>query len=484
MRWQDNLSLKQSLEYASSMKDADTISVTGWICLDPQQLNVAKKQTVDDYNGVPSVITFLYACLSLIEDASKYALGPIKVFQGSIAKLSKELKSKDNDTPIVISCATQYTPFAHNRIQQLKKDWGDSFITTDDHSLLSPETLMEIKDKKEYLVYSPFYNLATTLRPQWKPKKTVTKSVSKLIVSPSNLTNSDGIAQINALLTSIRPRWKPRLVMRTTRKLGLQILRTLKKNWSSNTYSIIRNDINKDTSKLARFLNSGVISIREVWNSLGNTMPAFERQLVFRSFYACRMNAQRNPTWKPNESLTVSELQSPTWNSIRSGTGKQYWNAWKTGTTGVPIVDAAMRCLNETGWLHNRLRMVVASYLTRILRINWRYGESWFAQHLFDYDATQNHYGWKGQASMTKDGADYFRVMNPWLQASKYDPDTVFIHKWIPELKDVTSKDILEWEYTHESYKDTVDYPKPLIADHKTAAKKSITIWKSALYSE
>lgn len=172
--------------------------------------------------------------------------------------------------------------------------------------------------------------------------------------------------------------------MRTNRTLGLQIIRTLKRNWNSTTYATIRNDINQNTTTLARFLNTGVISIREVWKQLGSYMEALERQLVFRSFYACRMNAIYNQTWKPNKSLTVSEYTSPKWTSIRS----KRWNAWTTGTTGVPIVDAAMRCLQETGWMHNRLRMIVASYLTRILRIHWRHGEAWFAQHLFDYDAT------------------------------------------------------------------------------------------------
>lgn len=138
-----------------------------------------------------------------------------------------------------------------------------------------------------------------------------------------------------------------------------------------------------------------------------------------------------------------------------------------------------MRCLNTTGWLHNRLRMVVASYLTRILRISWRHGEAWFAQTLFDYDATQNHFGWKGQASMSKDGAEYFRVMNPWLQANKYDSNTTYIQKWVPELTGVSPSIILKWEDVWNKHSDIQSkYPKPLIPNHKETAKEAIDAWK------
>lgn len=224
---------------------------------------------------------------------------------------------------------------------------------------------------------------------------------------------------------------------------------------------------------MARFLNSGVISIRELWQALGKHAPAYERELVFRSFYACRMFTTRTRSWKPNtdnSTLTIKEYSAPTWLSPKSGTGKKRWNAWIQGMTGVPIVDAAMRCLRETGWMHNRLRMIVASYLTRILRIHWKHGESWFAQFLFDYDATQNHFGWKGQAALSKDSIEYFRVMNPWLQAQKYDPEAKFIQTWIPELKDVDTKTIMKWETEYMNHTN-ISYPKPLIPVHKEASK-------------
>ena len=137
-----------------------------------------------------------------------------------------------------------------------------------------------------------------------------------------------------------------------------------------------------------------------------------------------------------------------------------------------------MRCLNTTGWLHNRLRMVVASYLTRILNISWRHGESWFAQHLFDYDATQNHFGWKGQASLSKDGTDYFRVINPYTQAKKYDSETQFIKQWIPEFKNCSPKEILSWENKQSLHNNV--YIEPLIKDHTEKAKDSIKTWKQS----
>jgi len=322
-------------------------------------------------------------------------------------------------------------------------------------------------------VFRYFYDVAKTFRSEWNPKKTV-PSRSKLIV-PSNPKHRK-TALVRAYLHSLCKYWSPNKVLPTNRAVGLRMLRSLSKQWKSNTYKQIRNDIQQPTSMLARFLNSGVISIRRVWKTLGKRMPAFERQLVWRSFYACRMNAIRCSKWKPQESLTINEYDSPTWNSIKKGT---HWKQWTEGKTGVPLVDASMRYLRKHGWLHNRLRMIVASYLTRILRISWRHGESWFAQLLFDYDATQNHFGWKGQASLSRDSSKYFRIPNPWL--TKYDPNATFIKENISELKNVDPNTIQSWETKHSQHPN-ISYPAPIISDHTSEAKQSIADWKP-LYS-
>jgi len=123
------------------------------------------------------------------------------------------------------------------------------------------------------------------------------------------------------------------------------------------------------------------------------------------------------------------------------------FQAWKDGRTGVPVVDAAMRQLKEVGWMHNRARMIVASYLVKDLLIDWRWGEAWFMENLLDGDVAANNGGWQWTAGTGTDAAPYFRIFNPVLQSAKFDPQGEYIRKWIPELRSVDVKDIhAPWE--------------------------------------
>ncbi len=153
----------------------------------------------------------------------------------------------------------------------------------------------------------------------------------------------------------------------------------------------------------------------------------------------------------------------PETESIRWSDRLDHFEAWKEGRTGVPIVDAAMRGLKKTGWMHNRLRMIVAMYLTKDLFIDWRLGEKWFMQNLVDGDLAQNNGGWQWSASTGTDAAPYFRIFNPAMQSQKFDPEGKFIKRWVPELKDV------EGDLVHEPWelpmllKMGLEYPSPLV---------------------
>ncbi len=150
---------------------------------------------------------------------------------------------------------------------------------------------------------------------------------------------------------------------------------------------------------------------------------------------------------------------------------------WKTGTTGYPIVDAAMRQLNQTGWMHNRLRMVVASFLTKDLHIDWRWGESYFMSKLVDGDFAANNGGWQWSASTGCDGQPYFRIFNPISQGEKFDADGSFVRYWIPELKSVPNK-FIHKPWTWEGFS-LLDYHMPMV-DHKTAREITLRLFKSA----
>ena len=161
------------------------------------------------------------------------------------------------------------------------------------------------------------------------------------------------------------------------------------------------------------------------------------------------------------------------------------FSAWCEGQTGFPVVDAAMRQMLATGWMHNRARMIVASFLTKDLLIDWRWGERAFMQHLLDGDVAANNGGWQWAAGTGTDAAPYFRIFNPWTQGEKHDPQGVYIRQWVPELADVPDK------YIHEPYKmpDDVqqaagcrigdDYPHPIV-DHKAARERTLVAYKAA----
>jgi len=144
---------------------------------------------------------------------------------------------------------------------------------------------------------------------------------------------------------------------------------------------------------------------------------------------------------------------------------KTWFEKWCKGETGFPIVDAGMRQLNATGYMHNRARLIVASFLVKNLLIDWREGEEYFASKLTDYDVASNNGNWQWIASTGADSQPFFRIFNPWEQAKNYDPKCEYIKKWIPELKDVPDKDILKWETEWEIHKD-IKYPKPIV-DYK-----------------
>jgi deoxyribodipyrimidine photo-lyase len=173
-------------------------------------------------------------------------------------------------------------------------------------------------------------------------------------------------------------------------------------------------------------------------------------------------------------------------NTIAFRDDERAWEAWANGATGYPIVDAAMMQLNTTGWMHNRLRMIVASFLTKHLLIDYRHGERYFEQHLADADLAANNGGWQWSASIGTDAAPYFRVFNPTLQGATYDPDGAFVRAHLPALADVPAR------YVHEPWTMPPlvaaaagciigrDYPAPIV-DHAAARKRALDIYAAAL---
>jgi deoxyribodipyrimidine photo-lyase len=168
----------------------------------------------------------------------------------------------------------------------------------------------------------------------------------------------------------------------------------------------------------------------------------------------------------------------PNYDKIKWAHNTKYLNAWKNGLTGFPIVDAGMRELNTTGYMHNRARLIVASVLVKTLLIDWREGEQYFATKLTDYDVASNNGNWEWIMGGGADSQPYLRDFNPWLQSKEYDSDALYIKKWIPELSEVPARSIHKWYSDYDLFKD-VDYPPPIV-DYNEQKKRVIDMYKRA----
>ena len=235
------------------------------------------------------------------------------------------------------------------------------------------------------------------------------------------------------------------------------------------------------TSHLSQFLRTGELSIRTLWQALQELPTSqgrltFEKELCWRDFY--HMIYTHAPHQK-------TQPLRPEFSFIKWENDKEKFQLWQTGQTGFPIVDAAMRQLNQTGWMHNRLRMITASFLTKDLLIDWRWGEWYFQKQLIDYDPASNIGGWQWAASTGTDAVPYFRIFNPTTQSEKFDPDGLFIKTYVPELANLPIK------FMHQPEKMTSidqamygvildkDYPSPMV-DHKARRKLAISTYEDS----
>ena len=237
-------------------------------------------------------------------------------------------------------------------------------------------------------------------------------------------------------------------------------------------YSKDRDSLTYKTTELSAYIKFGCVSVREVAEKFKNNNSLF-RQLIWREFYAQILNDYPYVLKGPLK----EQYQSITWSKSVINL-----DAWKKAKTGFPIVDAAMRQMNTTGYMHNRGRLIVASFLIKTLLIDWREGEKYFATKLTDYDPASNNGNWQWVASTGADSQPYFRIFNPWSQSQEHDPDCEYIKKWIPELENVPNDKIHKWfEYYEEFLKDKkIKYYKPIV-DYKTQREKAIEMYKKGL---
>jgi len=232
------------------------------------------------------------------------------------------------------------------------------------------------------------------------------------------------------------------------------------------------------TSRISQDLRYGLLSIRTVYAEAMNARAAtdlagragidiFVKELAWREFYFAILHHFPN---------VLNEEFNADWRGLPWDEPGSLFEAWKNGRTGFPIVDAGMRELKATGFMHNRVRMITAMFLTKDLHIDWKQGESWFMQNLLDGEIASNNGGWQWSAGTGADAAPYFRIQNPWSQTVRYDAEGTYIKRWIPELTNVHSSQFLEPPKSGLPL--AKGYPLPCV-DHKTERDRTLAIFKN-----
>jgi deoxyribodipyrimidine photo-lyase len=370
-----------------------------------------------------------------------------------------------------------FTPFSIQRDKDIIK-WCESkgihTVTAQDYTLFPLGSILT-GNGKAYEVFTPFYNNCLNRY----------KDVPKPIGVPSNMKHSlyKNMTKLKPYLVKDISKYydndpNPNLMVKGGRDNALDIIRRIKAG------EFLRYDNERDfpaadkTTKLSAYMKFGCVSVREVFYAIKDrhgVKHGLLREIIWREFYA-------NITYSFSHVLN-GQIQGhnksfkPKYDKLRWGYNQDWFEKWCKGVTGVPLVDAAMRQLNTTGWMHNRCRMVVSMFLTKDMLIDWRMGEHYFATQLVDYDPSSNNGGWQWSASTGCDAQPYFRIFNPYTQSEKFDPKAEYIKKWIPELRDVSPKDIHSWDKTYSKYNNS-GYPRPLV-NHTEQSKKAISIFKN-----
>jgi deoxyribodipyrimidine photo-lyase len=375
-------------------------------------------------------VHFIHESLAILKAQLEQAGTTLLVLHGNPAELFKKLDAK------AVYTNHDYEPYAIKRdktVNSILSKKGIPFNSYKDQVIFEKNEVTK-DDGTPYTVFTPYSR-------KWKA--TLNKFYTKSYPVEKYLKN--------LLVTDQIP-------MPTLEKTGFQKSeiafphRVVKQELIAN-YDKQRNfPAIHGTSRLSVHLRFGTVSVRDLVRIALKKNEVWLNELIWRDFY--HMILWHFPQVQNN-------AFKPAYDRIQWRNDPGEFKAWCEGQTGYPIVDAGMRELNATGFMHNRVRMVVASFLTKHLLIDWRWGEAYFAKKLLDFDLAANNGGWQWAAGSGCDAAPYFRVFNPQLQTEKFDPDLVYIRKWVPELG-------------------SEKYPEPIV-DHQFARTRVLKAYKVAL---
>lgn len=419
-----------------------------------------------------SRITFLADALFLLHAYLQKYEGQILIFHGKareiIPKLSKILDYAD------VYAGEDHEPFTRERdkyVSESLEENGARLKLIFDHLIIPPFECVK-ENKEPFKVFTPYYK-------RWKKclhnrhleeakvdfKKTsfidIQNHKEELLrlgliefSSPKHIVENIGYEYAQNKLWNVKHA-KKRLYHFTDHYL--------------KTYRDKKDFLSAEgsTSAISPYIRFGLLSIRHVYNAAAlhpYIAEKFVSQLCWREFYATIM--YHFPSFSDTE--FVKGYQGKKWNN-----DKEYEERFKNAQTGFPIVDAAIKQLLTDGWIHNRGRLIVGSFVTKHLLLDWRIGEEFFAQYLMDYEMSSNVGGWQWCASTGTDAQPYFRIFNPYIQSKKFDPEGQYIKKYLPQLKKI---DLKYLHAPHGSGK-SIDYPEPIV-DHSIARQKAIDFYR------
>ena len=381
-------------------------------------------------------VSFIHETLqNMINLLQKEYNSSIAIYQGKPIEVYKKLIKEYNIQEVYTN--HDYEPYAKTRdkaIASLLKDNAIAFKTFKDQVIFEKDEIVK-SDGKPYVVYTPYMKL-------WK--QTFRNLDFKLFPSENILDNLISNTDLpNLSLSDIGFKTSDQRITPYT------VTPSLIKN-----YEATRNFPAKDaTSRLGPHLRFGTVSVRKmVEKAIAEDNEIFWQELIWREFF---MSILWHFPHTQNESFKAK------YDRIEWRNNETEFKAWCEGKTGYPLVDAGMRQLNATGFMHNRVRMLVGSFLCKHLLIDWRWGEAYFAEKLHDYEMASNVGNWQWVAGSGVDAAPYFRIFNPTTQIDKFDKKLEYIKQWVPDFQELT-------------------YPEPIV-DHKFARERCLETYKAAL---
>ena len=439
--------------------------VVGLFCLDENIL------TQDDI--APARVKYMIGCLDRLQQRYQELGSKLLIAKGKpddiVPELAKDLAAK------AVYWNMDVEPYAKKRDRKVEEALKEADITVAtfwDRLLHYPGEIVTKSNSTPYKVYTPFWR-------NWKSQEK--PAIAKKITSFEEVDNIDtDNKKIIDLPTAeeLGFEWDNPLLLQPGETAAQERLEEFCDR-AIEDYDEQRDFPWTDgTSTLSAALKFGAIGIRTVWQATIEALDncrseesekgviTWQKELAWREFY------QHCMYFFPEleKGAYRDELKNFPWDNKKS-----HFEAWCEGKTGYPIVDAAMRQLNEVGWMHNRCRMIVASFLTKDLIVDWRWGEKYFMQKLFDGDLSSNNGGWQWSASSGMDPKP-LRIFNPASQTQKYDPEAEYIRQWLPELSSVDTEQLVTGKIPDDE-RDRCDYPQKIV-DHKEQQRKFKELYK------